>query len=233
MYADDFFSGVCDLTDEQVGVYAKLLCLAWSKDGLTDTATLQASRDDDAIRVVLSEKFYRDGNGKWRNPKQEEIRAKQKAKQQKGSKTGANGEQNRSKTEAKADHQRPEPEPETREKNQNHFSPPTEECGGEAAPSADVVFEFWKEAMNEPNIKLTPKRREKINTRLKAPFWRDNWQEMVRKVSESKFCQGVNRRGWRADIDWFIRNAENGQKALEGRYDEREAQARETEAVRF
>lgn len=95
LYADDFFAGVVDLTDEECGIYAKLLCLAWSKDGLTEVATLQASRNDAAIQSVLQAKFYRADDGKWRNRRLEEVRREQISRRERGSKGGSKSQANR------------------------------------------------------------------------------------------------------------------------------------------
>ncbi len=35
-YASDFFSGVADMTDAEVGIYIRLLCLSWDKGGLSE-----------------------------------------------------------------------------------------------------------------------------------------------------------------------------------------------------
>lgn len=116
MYADDFFAGVADLTDEQCGIYVKLLCLAWSKDGLNDVAALQSSRNDNAIETVLSTKFYRADDGKWRNRRQEEVRKKQISLRERGSKGGSQRQAN---TEAN-DVANSKPQSQSQRHNQSH-----------------------------------------------------------------------------------------------------------------
>lgn len=46
----------------------------------------------------------------------------------------------------------------------------------------------------------------------------DAWQETVKKMAESNFCNGKNDRGWRADFD-FLLKPDTWAKANEGKYD--------------
>lgn len=74
LYADDFLSGVLGMPDGHVGVYMKLLCMCWSKGGITLQEAISVSRDDAAIEAVLESKFYLDEGGKFRNRKLEKVR---------------------------------------------------------------------------------------------------------------------------------------------------------------
>ena len=40
------------------------------------------------------------------------------------------------------------------------------------------------------------------------------------RVRSSSFCRGQNDRGWRADLDWFLR-PDTVTKLLEGKYEDR------------
>lgn len=63
-------------------------------------------------------------------------------------------------------------------------------------------------------LALTAKRRQQIAARLRErPL--EEWQRILALLAASKFHTGENDRGWRADIDWLTRNAENGLKLLE------------------
>lgn len=78
-YADDFLSGTADMTAEEVGVYIRLLCHAWSKDGLEDNearlSLLAGQCHGNAIAYAKSKFVLIDG--KLRNPRQERERQKQ------------------------------------------------------------------------------------------------------------------------------------------------------------
>ena len=89
LYADDFFSGVADLDDDEVGVYIRLLCLAWSKGPLAWKACRAASRDDDLIKEVLAMKFQVDDQGKWVNERLEQVRQIQQERSRAGRKGGS------------------------------------------------------------------------------------------------------------------------------------------------
>ncbi len=80
-YASDFFSGVADMTDAEVGIYIRLLCLSWDKGGLSERQLPSASHEGDeaAVRSVLKWKFHRDEDGLWRNARLEETRQVQLA----------------------------------------------------------------------------------------------------------------------------------------------------------
>ena len=69
-------------------------------------------------------------------------------------------------------------------------------------------------------LKLTPSRIEKIKSRL-SERPQHEWETIFVKVAASRFCGGQNDRGWVASFDWIIKNAENGLKVLEGKYDNR------------
>lgn len=71
--------------------------------------------------------------------------------------------------------------------------------------------------------KLTSKRCKALRSRLSDPDWRRDWREGIERISRSEFCRGQNDRGWKADIDWFLR-PDTLTKILEGKYDEHKPQ---------
>lgn len=241
-FADDFFSGVADLTDEEVGVYVKLLCLAWSKDGLTERTARVASRSDEAIGFVLKEKFYQDETGKWRNDRQEQVRKRQISLQERGSRGGKSRASKPDEDDSEADGQadgvangqadgqangvakaKPhihiqnhiqDPAPETKSK-----TPPLSPPEGDRSKgiSVDEFFERWNAfAEKTPKLsscrKLTTKRREKIAARLKADGWFEDFREAVNSLP-------LPGDGWQPGLDWLIRNDHNIYLVLEGEYD--------------
>jgi hypothetical protein len=64
------------------------------------------------------------------------------------------------------------------------------------------------------------KRTAAFRLRIKDQFWVDNVQAALERLSASTFCTGGGDRGWRADIDWFMR-ADTVMKLIEGKYDNR------------
>ena len=83
------------------------------------------------------------------------------------------------------------------------------------------VIDFYNKSVEGTKlskcIKLTKKRKESINARIKD-FGIDKVYEAIRKVAASSFCNGNGGRGWKADID-FIFNPNSFVKILEGKYD--------------
>lgn len=79
-YPDRFMGGTVEMTDAQVGLYIRLLCLQWQCDGISDRI---ASKVADGctpadIRLVLDSKFVKEDDGRYRNQRLEEQRSKAK-----------------------------------------------------------------------------------------------------------------------------------------------------------
>lgn len=82
--------------------------------------------------------------------------------------------------------------------------------------------EYWHSKPGLPKIRaLSGGRQEKLLTRMREKLFAENWQEIIDKVAASPHCTGKNGRGWKADIDWILKNDENYGKVLEGKYDDR------------
>ena len=88
----------------------------------------------------------------------------------------------------------------------------------EASPRALEVLESWEAAGFEAIRTLTAKRVNHLKARLESKFWSENWKAALRIIQASDFCQGKNDRGWKANIDWFIRSDDAVAMALEGKY---------------
>ncbi len=85
----------------------------------------------------------------------------------------------------------------------------------------DVLFsEFWNTKGNLSIIQsMTPQRKKQLDTRMREKLFADNWCAIIDKLSASTFCTGHNDRGWKADIDWVLKNSTNYAKVIEGKYD--------------
>ena len=81
LYADDFLAGTSDMTAEEVGVYIRLLCHSWNKNGLENdekrlgllAGQCHGIAAAEALQV-LGRKFELAPDGKWRNARQEVTR---------------------------------------------------------------------------------------------------------------------------------------------------------------
>lgn len=93
------------------------------------------------------------------------------------------------------------------------------------APSQDetpeVVLEQWNLTAGQLGLpkalSLTANRRRSVRQRLKDSWWAQHWREGLAKIKTSGFLLGENDRGWKADLDFFLR-PDSLQKILEGKY---------------
>lgn len=116
--------------------------------------------------------------------------------------------------------------------------PPTP-LQGEAACAADLAadelkpvdpvdrisgsaLEFVRDSWNASGpitcIRLTEKLRRAARARLNVPWWSEHWLLALEKLPQCRFLQGDSERGWRADLEWFLK-PDSVQKILEGKYD--------------
>lgn len=87
-----------------------------------------------------------------------------------------------------------------------------------AVAAEDEVFEFWNSYDCLPKIvKASKERKAKAKTRLADSFFRERWKEAVALIPASPFLLGQNDRGWKADIDWFLK-PESLTRIIEGKY---------------
>jgi len=66
--------------------------------------------------------------------------------------------------------------------------------------------------------KLTAKRLAAFRARAREPDWAANWRAALDRAANSPFCTGHGERGWKADVDWFLK-PDTVTKILEGVYD--------------
>lgn len=106
--------------------------------------------------------------------------------------------------------------------NSNELASPPQNLNGEKKPDAtpDQFIEAWNAMANESGVhrvgKLTPDRRKKINTLLRR-HGIDDITEAIWAVPQSPFCCGQNDRGWKADLEFFLKPA-TVPKLIEGSY---------------
>jgi hypothetical protein len=99
----------------------------------------------------------------------------------------------------------------------DEIDPPEEQTT--ATPAAAVASE-WNMVPNVSRCSVvTKKRQQTVRARMQDEFWRTNWREAMQKVSRSSFCAGTNDRGWKANLDWFLR-PDTVPKLMEGQFDD-------------
>jgi hypothetical protein len=80
---------------------------------------------------------------------------------------------------------------------------------------ADPRLPRWRE--------LTPKRSQQAAARLREHPLAE-WRIILGRINGSPFCLGQNDRGWKADVEFFLR-PDTATKVLEGKYDPKPGQA--------
>jgi Fe2+ or Zn2+ uptake regulation protein len=87
---------------------------------------------------------------------------------------------------------------------------------------AEELLNAWNAhaSVFEKALKLTRQREKLAIFLLKENPDLNFWKDLMRRLSESSFCIGINDRGWIANFDWFLR-PDTYLKILEGKYDDR------------
>ena len=95
----------------------------------------------------------------------------------------------------------------------------------------ESIFDSWNAICGEVLPKVSTRsasRRAKIENRLRDfRVWGDDdvalaWaQALFTRVAQTPFLCGENKNLWRADFDWLFKNAENPDKVINGKYDDK------------
>lgn len=87
-YVDDFLGGTTHMSNEEVGLYIRLLCMQWSHGIVTDRHVRAFHAGADVVAFILSEKFTKVDGG-YRNRRLEEVRELSRMRKQAASKGGS------------------------------------------------------------------------------------------------------------------------------------------------
>jgi hypothetical protein len=81
---------------------------------------------------------------------------------------------------------------------------------------ADGFVAYWNQFSSLPGIQnMNATRIKQLKTRVKEETFAENWKAIIEKLSQSKFHTGENDRGWKANVDWILKNDTNYMKILE------------------
>jgi uncharacterized protein YdaU (DUF1376 family) len=80
-YPSDFMMGTITMTTDEVGTYIRLLCIQWEIGGLPndDSTLMRLAGCVSSTLAVVRQKFALGADGKLRNARMEDVRAKQDA----------------------------------------------------------------------------------------------------------------------------------------------------------
>ena len=206
-------------------------------DGSDQKASKSLANWYDIATRLVAVGLWEVADGGWKihdyldfQPSKEQVLALQKVRKEAGSRGGtakkekrdqvvvANGKQTPSKTVAKGC---PVPVP---------VPVPVKK---ESVPLDEAILAY-NELAGETGLpkaqRLTDTRRSALRLRLEECGGLDGWEAALAKIRGSPFLRGENERGWRANLDFLLRQS-NFTKLMEGAYD-RPPTPDSTEAIR-
>lgn len=209
-YAQDFLTGVMYLTNEEIGIYIKMLCKQWTDEKIPKKRLgLLVGYEWIALSDELKSKF--EDNGKYVINKRLEIERDKKIKYlEKQKLNGMLGG-------------RPKKSDTLKNPNETQKKPLEEEDRKGSSKKEKIEYEKIAELFNFKCYKL-PKVQKVTDGRKRAIKARAEEYDLkmigtvFTKVSESDFLNGENDKGWTADFDWIFKPS-NFIKILEGKYD--------------
>ena len=101
---------------------------------------------------------------------------------------------------------------------------------GTLSADHDKFLTAWNKSGLTRCRKLTDKRRRTLRTRLADSDWNSNWEAALARAVNSAFCSGSNDRGWKADVDWFLK-PDSVTQILEGKFDDQKQRIGQRPAV--
>jgi len=212
-YHQDFFTGVSDMTNEEVGAYIKCLCIQASKGGISEKHMLiicQSHEVHNSIKVkfILNTETNLFENARLKN----EIEKRKKYSEsrsinRKSSKKIKENTIDISKSYDKHMENENEIENEDRIVNKNE---------AEKINFKEIAEIFNSVCYDLPNVeKITDSRKKSIEKIVKE-YSLEKIGDVFRKVNESDFLSG-RKSDWKANFDWIL-NPKNFVKILEDNY---------------
>lgn len=85
---------------------------------------------------------------------------------------------------------------------------------------AAILFRLWNQHCGDlpKAISLSEKRKKSAGARWDEVPKEQYWEEVVKRLAASAFCNGKNDRAWKADFD-FLLQTESHIRTMEGKYD--------------
>lgn len=80
-----------------------------------------------------------------------------------------------------------------------------------------VIVDEWNAVGPIKCKHLNDSYRATLATRIRDPWWSENWPKAIERIPDLPFLLGKNDKGWKADFSWFIQKA-SVQKIIEGKY---------------
>lgn len=102
---------------------------------------------------------------------------------------------------------------------------PGEACsrnGKELGVATQAIEQAWNAISGLVAVRQwSEQRKQRLRTRLRDPTWLERALKAISQIPDCPFLLGDNDRGWRADIDWFLK-PDSVTRILEGKYRKKE-----------
>lgn len=203
-YSQDFITGTMFMSNEQAGIYIRLLCAQHQHGGMLEKGNFEAMVGSHSI---VKSKFKETDDGYYNERLMLEMEKRSKKcsnLSENAKKRWAIEKQKQSKCNAIASSKHMQSESES----ENEIN------------IKDVVNIYNDKCKSLSRVTIiTDKRENHFKARLKNKKCRDLsfWESYFDKVSKSDFLTGNNGNSWKASFDWLL-NENNMAKVLEGQY---------------
>ncbi len=237
-YAQDFLTGCTYLTNEEIGMYIKMICKQWT-DGKIPVKRLEflIGKSWENLSEDLKSKF--DFDGEFLTNKRLEIERKKQQEKSEKAKNSAEKRwkkpseplKNKGKKEPMRTHKKSTCERDAflegrSMKYEDEIEVEKEEETAiekikSAKPNFEEIVSIFNQLCNRlPAVqKLNEQRKSAINSRIKE-HGLETVGKALQMVADSEFLNGNNSSGWKASFDWIFKPT-NFNKIIEGNYGNR------------
>ncbi len=219
LYHQDFFTGVSDMTNEEVGAYIRCLCIQASKNGITEKHMKNICNSQEVHETVKTKFIFNSETQLFENTRlKEEIEKRKKYSESRSNNRKKKEyeplkDENISKTYVEHMESEDEIENEDVKEEENKI----EIKKSEKINFDEILIVFNSICTGLPKIqKVTESRKTALTLRIKEVGLIE-LGNVFKKVSESSFLNGDNDRNWTADFDWILL-PKNFQKIIEDKY---------------
>ena len=218
-YHQDFFTGVSDMTNEEVGAYIKCLCVQASKNGISDKHMLIICQSHEIHNLIKSKFVLNPETNLFENLRlKSEIEKRRKYSESRSinrKKALIKPKKDADTSQSYVEHMEDENEDENEIEEENETE--TEiQVKKPKIPFQEIIDIFNSVCVDLPRVeKITESRKKSITNRIKENSL-EVLGDVFKKVAESDFLSG-RKSDWKASFDWIM-NPTNFVKILEDNY---------------
>lgn len=207
-YSNDFLTGTMFFTDIQVGKYIRLLCVQHQTGHLTKKRVLSICGEFDKD---IMEKFKKDKQGLYYNVRLDIEKEKRNKFTDSRRKNLSNSKINKTDTHMGV-HMKKHMAKHMENEDENENSSKIKDI-----KKNTVLWNKFAEEENLPQITyMGGTRKTNLEERLKDKNF--DLEKLIEKIKESDFLMGKSESSFIINFDWVIKNEENFNQILEGKY---------------